>query len=91
MHFKCMPYTTLTVRLDVAKRLRASKSAGESYSDTLARLLDNQPAKTVGEWLESLVPQEGRGLFSPEERERLKRDQRGPRESHTRRKSHAAA
>jgi len=86
-----MPYTTLTVRQDVAKRLRAAKSAGESYSDALARLLDNQPAKTVGEWLQSLVPHEGQGLFSPEEREQLKRDQRNPRNSHARRKSHAAA
>jgi predicted CopG family antitoxin len=91
MHFKFMAYTTLTVRQDVAKRLRANKSVGESYSDMLARLLDNQPAKTVGEWLESLVPHEGRALFSSEDRERLKRDQRIPRESHARRKSHAAA
>jgi predicted CopG family antitoxin len=85
-----MPYTTLTVRQDVAKKLRAAKSAGESYSDVLTRLLDNQPAKTVGEWLESLVPHEGSGLFSPEERQRLKLDQRTHRDSHARRKNHAA-
>jgi predicted CopG family antitoxin len=86
-----MPYTTITLRQDVAKRLRAAKSAGESYSDTLVRLLDNLPAKTVGEWLQSLRPHEGVGLFSPEERERLKMDQRTQRESHARRKSRAAA
>ncbi len=85
-----MPYTTLTVRHDVAQKLQAAKAAGESYSDVLIRLLDNQPAKTVGEWLESLAPLEGRGAFTPEERQRLKRDQRHPRDSHTRRKGHAA-
>jgi predicted CopG family antitoxin len=86
-----MPYTTLTVRQDVVQRLRATKVAGESYSDILSRLLDNQPAKTVGEWLESLAPFEGHGLFSPEERARLKEDQRKPRDSRSRRKSHASA
>ena len=86
-----MPYTTLTVRQDVVKRLRAIKSVGESYSDTLARLMDNQPAKTVGEWLQSLASLEGRELFSPKERERLKQDQRVHRDSHARRGSHAAA
>ena len=85
-----MPYTTLTVRHDVARKLKASKAAGESYSDVLDRLLDNQPAKCVGEWLESLAPLEGRGVFTPEERERLRNDQRKPRDSHARRKSHAA-
>ena len=89
MHFHCMPYTTLTVRHDVAKKLKASKAAGESYSDVLDRLLDGQPAKCVEEWLESLKPLEGRGVFTPEERERLKNDQRKPRDSHTRRKGHA--
>jgi hypothetical protein len=53
--------------------------------------LDNQPAKTVGEWLESLVAHEGSGLFSPEERRRLRQDQRTHRDSHARRKNHAAA
>jgi hypothetical protein len=86
-----MPYTTLTVRQDVATRLRASKAAGESYSEMLDRLLDNQPAKSVGEWLESLAPLEGRGIFTPEERARLKHDQRRPRDSRHRRKGHAAA
>jgi predicted CopG family antitoxin len=90
MHFQGMPYTTLTVRHDVAKRLQTAKEAGESYSDVLNRLLDDQPAKAVGEWLESLAPLEGRGIFSPEERERLKRDQRNPRESRARRKGHAS-
>jgi len=72
MQFKGMPYTTLTLRHDVAKRLRAAKEAHESYSEVLTRLLDNQPAKTVGEWMESLAPLEGHKLFTPEERERLK-------------------
>jgi len=86
-----MPYTTLTVRHDTAKRLRAAKGANESYSDVLNRLLDNQPAKTVGEWMDSLSPLEGRQLFTAEERERLKHDQRNPRDSRARRKGHAAA
>jgi len=85
-----MPYTTLSVRQDVALRLRAAKSAGESYSDMLVRLLDGQPAKTVGEWLDSLAPLEGRSLFSPEMRTRLKQDQLEPRNSHSRRKLRAA-
>lgn len=76
-----MAFTTLTVRDDVARRLKAVKAPGESYSDTLDRLLANQPAKTVAEWLESLAPIEGRGVFSAEARERLRRDQRKPRPS----------
>ena len=91
MQFKGMPYTTLTLRHDVAKRLRAAKEAHESYSEVLTRLLDNQPAKTVGEWMESLAPLEGHKLFTPEERERLKQDQRNPRDSRGRHKGHAAA
>jgi predicted CopG family antitoxin len=92
MHFKCMPYTTLTVRQEVVERLRAGKLAGESYSDILTRLLDNQPAKTVGEWLDSLTPLEGRGIFSPEERAQIKQDQRKTRDSRHRRKAtHASA
>lgn len=86
-----MPYTTLTVRQTVAKRLRATRGVGESYSDVLTRLLDNQPARTVDEWLKSLAPLEGRSLFTPEERARLKRDQRNPQDSQTRRKAHAPA
>ncbi len=86
-----MPYTTLTVRQTVAKRLRATRGVGESYSDVLTRLLDNQPARTVDAWLKSLAPLEGRSLFTPEERARLKRDQRNPRDSQTRRKAHAPA
>lgn len=85
-----MPYTTLTVRHDVARRLRAAKSTGESFSDVLNRLLDNQPAKCVEEWVQSLAPLEGRGVFTPEDRERLKADQRKPRDSHMRRKRNAA-
>ncbi|HET6281948.1 MAG TPA: antitoxin VapB family protein [Polyangia bacterium] len=46
-------FTTLSIRLDVARKLKAAKADGESYSDTLERLLENQPAKTVGEWLAS--------------------------------------
>jgi predicted CopG family antitoxin len=91
MHFECMPYTTLTLRHDVAKRLRAAKGAHESYSEVLARLLDNQPANTVGEWMESLAPLEGHKLFTSEERERLKQDQHNPRDSRARRKGHAAS
>jgi predicted CopG family antitoxin len=73
-----MTFTTLTIRVDVARRLKAVKAAGESYSDTLERLLANQPAETVAEWLESLAPIEGRGIFSTQTRERLRRDQRKP-------------
>lgn len=85
-----MPYTTLTVRQDVARKLRAAKSKGESYSDVLNRLLDNQPAKCVEEWVQSLAPLEGRGVFKPEDRERLKADQRKTRDSQMRRKRNAA-
>ena len=86
-----MPYTTLTVRHDVVKRLRAAKKSGESYSDILNRLLDNQPAKSVGEWMESLVPLEGHSLFTTTESELLKSDQCNPRDSHLRRKGHVTA
>jgi predicted CopG family antitoxin len=82
-----MAFTTLTIRIEVARKLKAAKAAGESYSDTLERLLENQPAKTVGEWLASLAPLEGRGIFSAKEREQLKRDQRAPRMSPRRRRA----
>ncbi len=81
-----MPYTTLTVKHDVAKKLKAAKAEGESYSELLDRLLESQPAKTVDEWLDSLKPLEGRGVFTPEERERLIYDQRNPRDSRARRR-----
>jgi hypothetical protein len=84
MHFQCMAYTTVTLRQDVAARLRNSREAGESYSDVLNRLLDNQPAKTVEEWMESLAPLEGHSLFTKAGRERLKADQRNPRNSRAR-------
>lgn len=86
-----MPYTTVTLRQDVAKRLRESRSRGESYSDVLNRLLDNQPAKTVEEWMESLEPLEGRSLFTEAGRERLSNDQRNPRDSRSRKRSGAAS
>lgn len=85
-----MAYTTLTVRQDIAKRLKTAKTVGESYSDLLARLLDNQPAKCVEEWLETLAPLEGRGVYTQPERALLKADQRTPRDSTARRKRHAA-
>jgi predicted CopG family antitoxin len=84
-----MAFTTLTIRLDVARRLKAVKAAGESYSDTLERLLANQPAETVAEWLESLAPIEGRGIFSTQTRERLRRDQRKPRPAPRKRRAAA--
>jgi predicted CopG family antitoxin len=82
-----MAFTTLSVRVDVVRKLKAAKAAGESYSDTLERLLEHQPAKNVGEWLASLAPVEGRGLFSEEERQRLRRDQREPRPSARKRRA----
>lgn len=85
-----MPYTTLTVRHEVARRLRVAKTKGESYSDLLDRLLENQPAKCVREWMDSLAPLEGRGAFTPGEREQLKQDQRKPRDSQNRRRGHAS-
>jgi predicted CopG family antitoxin len=84
-----MAYTTVTLREDVAKRLRDSRGSGESYSDVLNRLLDNQPARTVEEWMESLAPLEGHGLFKRDGRERLRADQRNPRNSHARKKGNA--
>lgn len=78
-----MAFTTLTIRHEVALRLKAAKAAGESYSDTLDRLLESQPAKTVKEWLASLAPLEGRGIFSAKTRTGLKRDQRVASISHT--------
>jgi hypothetical protein len=82
-----MAFTTLSIRDDVARRLKKAKGPGESYSDTLARLLDDQPATTGGEWLDSLAPLEGRGIFTPEARERLRRDQRAPRRSPRKRRA----
>ena len=87
MYESCMAYTTLSVRLDVVRKLKAAKLAGESYSDMLERLLENQPAKTVGEWLASLAPIEGRGILASEDRARLRSDQRTPRFSTRRRRA----
>jgi len=74
-----MAFTTLTVRDDVVRKLKAIKGPGESYSDILERLLENQPAKAVDEWLRSLGPLEGRGIFTEEARRQLRADQRQPR------------
>jgi putative antitoxin of VapBC-like toxin-antitoxin system len=82
-----MAFTTLTIRDDVARRLKKAKAPGESYSDILTRLLDEQPAKTGGEWLDSLAPLEGRGIFSPAAREKLRADQRAPRSSPRKRRA----
>jgi hypothetical protein len=84
-----MAYTTVTLRQDVAKRLRNSRASGESYSDVLNRLLDNQPASSVGEWMESLAPLEGHSLFTKAGRERLNEDQRKTRNSTARTKGNA--
>lgn len=84
-----MSFTTLSLRHDVAKKLRAAKRKGESFSDVIERLLENEPAKTVGEWLDSLKHLEGIGVFTPEERERLREKHVKSRRS--RRKRRAAA
>jgi hypothetical protein len=60
-----MSHTKLTVRREVALKLKAAKPAGESYSDFLERLLEAQPAICVKDWLESLAPLVGRGFFTP--------------------------
>lgn len=86
IYYSCMSFTTLSIRVEVAKKLRAAKSPGESFSDTLQRLLDNQPARSVGEWLQSLEPLKGHSLFTSFERERLRQDQRTPRSSGARRR-----
>ena len=82
-----MAFTTISIRDDVARKLKEAKITGESYSDMLERLLSNQPAETVGEWLESLEPLEGRGVFSAEERRSLKHDQQNPRRSPRKRRA----
>ena len=84
-----MAFTTVSIRLDVARKLKAAKAAGESYSDTLDRLLENQPAKTAGEFLASLQPLVGHSLLSPTGREQLKRDQKRPRASPRKRRAGA--
>lgn len=69
------------------RKLKAVKGVGESYSDTLERLLENQPARSVDEWLRSLDPFEGRGLFSAASRRQLKNDQQQPRRSTRKRRA----
>ena len=85
-----MKFTTLSLRIDVARKLKAAKIKGESYSETIERLLENQPAMTVGEFLDSLKPLEGRGVFTREERERLT-ERHLPQRSPRRKKRRAAA
>jgi hypothetical protein len=90
MHDSCiMAFTTLSIRLDVARKLKAIKGASESYSDTLERLLENQPAKSTQEWLASLAPLQGRGIFSAAARKQLKQDQKASRASPRRRRASA--
>jgi len=60
---------------------------GESCSDLLDRLLNEQRGVTGPEWLELLAPLEGRGIYTPLEREWLKADQRTPRRSSARREA----
>jgi predicted CopG family antitoxin len=84
-----MAFTTLSIRLDIARKLKAAKRAGESYSDVLERLLENEPAKTVGEWLESLAPIEQHGILSAPQRSKLRRDQAVARRSPRRRRASA--
>jgi predicted CopG family antitoxin len=84
-----MAFTTLSVRVDVARRLRLAKQPGESFSDTLDRLLENQPAKNVGEWLDSLQAMEGHAIYTPARRAQLRADQRTPRPSARRRRAGA--
>jgi predicted CopG family antitoxin len=86
-----MPYTTIALREDVAKRLRDCRESGESDSDAVNRLLDNPPAKTVGEWMASLAQLEGQNLFTEAGRETLKKNQRYPRNSRVSSKGDAAA
>ncbi len=82
-----MAFSPLTVRDDVVRKLKGIKGPGESYSDILERLLENQPAKSVDEWLQSLGPLEGRGIFTEEARRQLRADQRRPRSSPRRRRA----
>ena len=53
----------------------------------MKRLPDKHPAKTVAEWTESLVPLEGRCLFTKEGRKRLEVDQLNPRDSRARKRA----
>lgn len=85
-----MAFTTISLRPEVARKLKAAKEKGETYSDLFERLLENQPAKTVGEWLESLAPLEGVGVFTADERKRLRSDQKHPRRSSRKRRRAAA-
>jgi predicted CopG family antitoxin len=84
-----MAFTTLSIRADLARKLKAAKQAGESYSDLLERLLENQPAKTADEWLASLSVIEGRGILTAAERARIRREQSAPRRSPRRRRAAA--
>jgi hypothetical protein len=94
MHYLTMAFTTITLRRDVAKRLRTYKTKGESYSDLVNRLLDEQPYATGGEWLDYLEQFQGRGIFSEEGRkelERLQQEKRELREFITRRNARGSA
>jgi len=85
-----MSCARITVTSDVAGRLQLVRTAGESFSDVISRLLDEQPAKTVGKWMEFLAPLDGQTLFTPDERAHLMRDQRNPRYSRIRKSGNTA-
>jgi len=80
-----MRFSRISVTREVAERLRSARSKCESLGELIERLLDDAPARTVAEWLRSLAPLEGSGVYSPEERMRLWHDQLHPRDSYTRR------
>jgi hypothetical protein len=84
VHYPLVLYSRVNVSRDVAKKLRASRLPGESASDAIDRLIDDTPASNVAGWLESLLPLEGAGVFTPEERGRLKGEQQNRRDSHSR-------
>jgi hypothetical protein len=69
-----MPGKGLRIRREVSDRLHAARLPGESVSDFVERLLEDQYGKTVGEFRASLAPLDGRGVFTAAERERLRRD-----------------
>jgi predicted CopG family antitoxin len=85
-----MLHARITVASALATRLQLVRADGESYSDVIARLLDEQPAKTVDEWMESLAPLDGQALFTPAERAHLMHDQGNPRHSCMRKNENTA-
>lgn len=82
MRVRGMRFKTIRVDLDAFEALtRAKQSARESFSAVIKRTVEPPPARDFSELLLQLREFAGTGVFTPAEREELRRRQKRPRRS----------